>query len=254
MTNLPQPKLGNTTAFTIACPDLEVSLQYYSKLGFSETMRGDFPFPWIHVSDGAVLIMLRKGDEPYIALTYYGNNMAETAASLEAEGIAFTQKPAETDMVKRYVFHSPDGLAISLVNIEGFARPAGPTMLTLPPQEMFSTEKYPNKVCGLFGELAHPVADLDAAIAFWKKLGFTAVSTFSAPYPWAIVTDGLAVAGLHQTNNFDYPAITYFAPDMKNRIAALKESGLAGMTEKGESNAVLTTPEGQHINLFKLGM
>lgn len=252
--NLPQPLLGDITAFTIACPDPDVSLEYYRQLGFDETMRSDFPFPWIHVSDGAVLIMLRKGDAPYFALTYYGGNMAAVAASLEQQGIVFAQKPAAKDMLQRYVIESPDGLVISLINIEGFAKPAGPTMLTIGQQDMFTIEKYPNKICGLYGELAVPVADLDAATGFWKKLGFTAVSTFTAPYPWAIVTDGLAVVGLHQANHFDYPAITYFAPDMKDRIAALKDKGLAGMAEKNESNAVLTTPEGQHINLFKLGM
>ena len=74
------------------------------------------------------------------------------------------------------------------------------------------------------------------------------------PYPWAIASDGLAVVGLHQTTEFDYPAITFFAADMKDKIEKLKENGLTDFKEKGPGNVVLRTPEHQHINLFKLGM
>lgn len=255
MTNLPQPKLGDITAITITSPDLEASLAYYQRLGFNELFRSDFPFPLIQITDGALLMMLRKGNEPYCALTYYVKNMEEIVAILEQEGIVFMQKPQENEMIKRYLIRSPDGLVISLVTfVEGFVQPAGPTMLTMPQQDMFNPEQYVNKVCGLFGEFAHPVTDLEQSILFWKKLGFTAVSKFSNPYPWAIVSDGLAVVGLHQTKAFSYPAITYFAADMKHKIEQLKNSGLTDFVEKGEANIVLTTPEKQHINLFKLGM
>jgi catechol 2,3-dioxygenase-like lactoylglutathione lyase family enzyme len=60
--NIPTPILGEVTAITITTPDLEKSLEFYKKLGFTEVMRMDFPFPWIQVSDGALLMMLRKGD------------------------------------------------------------------------------------------------------------------------------------------------------------------------------------------------
>ncbi|HXL55127.1 MAG TPA: hypothetical protein VN958_02645 [Chitinophagaceae bacterium] len=68
------------------------------------------------------------------------------------------------------------------------------------------------------------------------------------------ISDGLAVVGLHQTKDFSYPAITFIASDMKNKIEKLKNSGLENFSEIGESNIVLTTPEQQKINLFKLGM
>jgi hypothetical protein len=127
-------------------------------------------------------------------------------------------------------------------------------MLTMSPADYFNPDKYPNKVCGLFGEFAHPVVDLDKAIEFWAKLGFKAVSKFTSPYPWAILSDGLGIVGAHQTTHFSYPAITFFAADSKDKIAALKEAGVTGMVEEGPANAVLTTPEQQHIFLYKLGM
>lgn len=253
MQNLPAPILGEITAITIATPDLEESLQFYKKLGFYEVLRADWPFPWIQLSDGALLMMLRKDAKPYLALTYYVKDIDKVATGLAEKGIAFLQEPKKGDMLKRYLLLSPDGLNISLVNIvEGFTQPKGPGMLQMNPQDYFKPEKYVNKTAGLYGELAHPVADLEKSIAFWQLLGFTAVSKFTTPYPWAILTDGLAIVGLHQTRSFSYPAITYFAADMKDKIAKLKKSGIGDYSERGPGNIVLTTPEQQRINLFLL--
>ena len=255
MDNLPVPILGEITAFTITSPDLERSLAYYQKLGFKELYRADWPFPWIQITDGVLLIMLRADATPYIALTYYVKDINGVVAGLDNKGIKFTQRAKDSDALKRYVMQSPDGLTISLVNIiEGFSQPPGPGMLTMPQQDYFNPEKYVNKVCGLFGEFAHPVKDLEKSLEYWALLGFKAISKFTAPYPWAIISDGLSIVGLHQTTDFSYPAITFFAADMKDKIAKLKEAGLTDYTEKGSGSIVLTTSEQQHINLFKLGM
>jgi catechol 2,3-dioxygenase-like lactoylglutathione lyase family enzyme len=253
---LPTPLLGDISALTITTPDLETSLKYYQKLGFKEVMRMDFPFPWIQVTDDALLIMLRKADESYLALTYYSANAENIAADIESRGIQFTSKPKAGDMIKRYVFQSLDGLNISLVAIpDGFSKPVGKTMLTMDQQDYFKPETYTNKTAGMFGELAHPVADLNESISFWEKIGFKPISKFASPYPWAILSDGLAIVGLHQTTQYTYPAITFFASDMKDKIEKLKTQGLENFKEMGgPSNIVLTTPEQQHIFLFKLGM
>jgi [ribosomal protein S5]-alanine N-acetyltransferase len=253
MNNLPKPILGNVTALTITTPDLEKSLAFYERLGFSLVMRDNWPFPWIQVSDGVLLIMLRKDPKPYLALTYYVKDTEPVAKYLAGKGITFDQAPKKEEQLKRYLFHSPDGLNISLVGIDGFSQPPGPGMLQMKQEDYFKPAKYVNKTAGMFGELAHPVADLDKSIAFWEKLGFKSVSKFTSPYPWAILSDGLSVVGLHQTKKFDYPAITYFAADMGDKIVALKKAGLKNLEEQDPSNAVLTTPEKQHIFLYQLG-
>ena len=253
--NLPTPFLGKVTAITITSPDLAASLVFYQQLGFSELMRMDFPFPWILISDGALMMMLRQDNTPYLALTYYVKDIAQIAQALEAKGIVFKQKPSDNDFVKRYLFQTPDLFNISLVNLmDGFHQPKGATMLGMNPSDYANPDAYVNKSCGMFGELAHPVADLDASIAYWEQLGFAVLSQFSFPYPWAIISDGLAIVGLHQTTNFNYAAITYFASDMTQKIEALKQKGLANFVVNHEGNIVVTTPEQQHINLFSLGM
>ena len=256
MLPLPHPILGEISALTITAPNLEESLAYYQLLGFKELYRADWPFPWIQITDGTLLIMLRDGKEPYLALTYYVKEIDKVAAMLEAKGIAFIHKPKDTDMIKRYLLQSPDGTNISLVNIiEGFKQPEGPTRLTMPQTDYFNPEKYVNKTCGMFGELAHPVKDIEASIAFWELLGFATLSKFTSPYPWAILSDGLSVVGLHQATHLTAPTITYFAADMKDKIERLKTSGINNYDEsRGAGNLILSTPEGQKIFLFKMGM
>jgi predicted lactoylglutathione lyase len=251
---IPQSKLGEVSALTITSPDLESSFRFYQQLGFTEVMRMDFPFHWIQITDGALLIMLREDDNPYLALTYYVKDMAKTVSEIEEQGLDFIQRPKPSDFIQRYLLQSPDKLNISLVSVpdNGFQQPPGPTMLTMPQQDYFNPDKYVNKVCGMFGELAHPVTDLDASVAFWEKLGFAVLSKFESPYKWAILSDGLAVVGLHQANHFNYPAITFFAADMAAKVQSLKDKGI--IDDESTGNVVITTPEGQHVNLFKLGM
>jgi len=253
MHKLHTPLLGEITALTITSPDLERSLSYYQRLGFSEVFRADWPFPWIQITDGVLLIMLRQDPVPYMALTYYVKDIDKVSAGLRKKGIQFDTEPKKTDKLKGYLLHSPDGLNISLVNVvDGFRRPPGPGMLQMEPQDYFNPEKYVNKKCGLFGELAHPVTDLERSLEFWQLLGFTTVSKYNTPYPWAIISDGLSIVGLHQSAHFAYPAITYFAADMQDKITGLKKAGLKDYTEESISEIVLTTPEQQHIFLFKL--
>ena len=252
---LPSPSLGNINAITIATPDPERSLSFYEMLGFKEVLRADMPFPWIQVSDGQLLIMLRKDHNRVISLTYYVKDVEQKVEELETNGIEFVIRPAAEDFIKRYVMRSPDGFNITLVTlVENYMQAVHPVMLTMPQADMMNPEKYTNKTCGLFAEYAQPVKDLDASFVFWEKLGFNIISRMSAPYPWAIISDGLSVVGLHQTTDFSDPTITFFAADMQHKIAALKEKGITISKEKSSASVVIKTPEDQYINLFKMGM
>lgn len=132
MENLPTPILGEITAITITTFDIEKSFQFYQMLGFYEVMRMDFPFPWIQITDGALLIMLRQDTQPYIALTYYVKDIDKSVKFIEECGLTFSEKPKPTDMVKKYLLKSPDNINVSLVHIlDGYAQPKGPTMLTI---------------------------------------------------------------------------------------------------------------------------
>lgn len=250
---IPQPYLGEVFAFTINTPDLETSSQFYQKLGFKEIMRGDFPFPFIQLSDDAILIMLKKDNEPYLALTYYVKDIEKIITELEGKGIQFVSKPQKGDKVKKCLLQSPDKANVSLVEIAGlFARPKGRTMISMDQSEYIQPETYTNQVVGMYGEFAEAVADLETSIAFWEKLGFNTLMKFDAPGPWAILSDGSSIVGLHQGNEFSSATITFFAADMESKLNNLKAQGLS-FKEMGPANGVLTTPEQQKLFLFNMG-
>jgi predicted lactoylglutathione lyase len=251
-----QSKLGEVACVYMTTPDLDSSAAVYEKLGFPKIASNTFPVPWYQSSDGSLLIMMRKDTKPYMGLTYYAGDIDNVAAQLEKDGITFVQKPKEGDPIKRYYIKTPDGFNIMLAdNIGGFTQPTGITLLNMKQQDYMSPDKYPNKKCGAFGEFCHPVADLEKSIAYWQKLGYTVKSKMSQPYPHAILSDGLMIIGLHQTKNFDYPAITYFGLNASRRIQQLKDQGLKNFTDfMGKNNVVLKTWEGQHFFIFSLGM
>jgi len=251
-----QTKLGEVASIYVTSPDLDSSIALYEKIGFLKISSNVMPTPWALLSDGSLLIMMRKDSVKYVGLTYYVTNIEEKAKQLEKNGIKFTQKPKEDDLIKRYYFKSPDGLNIMLASHVGlFKQPTGVTMLEMNPIALQSESQYPNKQCGAFGEFCHPVADLNSSIEYWKKLGFEVKSQMSQPYQWAILSDGLMLIGLHQTNNFSYPAVTYFGVNTENRVKELKGKGVTGFTEmRGKNNVVLKTWEGLHFFLFSMGM
>jgi predicted lactoylglutathione lyase len=256
VTGYTQSKLGEVACVYVTTTDLDSSVAVYEKLGFPKINSNTFPAPWAQVSDGSLLIMMRKDATPYIGLTYYVTEIEKVVEQLEKDGIVFVSKPKESDPIKRYYFKSPDGFTIMLAsNLGAFEQPTGATLLTMKQSDFTTAEKYPNKQCGAFGEFAHPVTDLKTSIAFWKKLGFKTSAEMKEPYPHAILSDGLMIIGLHQTKHFDYPAVTYFGMNVEKRVQQLKDSGLKNFSEvTGKNNVSLKTWEGQRFFIFSLGM
>ena len=223
-------------------------------IGTAAKRLSDFPFPFIQVTDDAILIMLRKSNDPYIALTYYTTDAGNTITELEEKGVQFSSKPKPGDPVRRFLLQSPDGMNISIVEMLAlFDNPAGKTILTMNQADYMKPGAYTNQTAGMFGEFAQTVADLEQSIAFWEKLGFKTLTKYSSPHPWAILADGIAVVGLHQSQEFNSVTITFFAADMKTKIDNLKKQGLS-FKDMGPGNAELTTPEDQKIFLFNMGM
>ncbi len=250
-----QSKLGEVASvyFTSSNPDSSVA--FYQKLGFTLIASNEFPVSWRQLSDGSLLLMMRKDTIPYIGLTYYTTDLENRVARLENDGIVFTGKPGPTDILKRYFIQSPDGFSVMMVNNLGnFKQPTGLTLLNMPQGDFSNESKFPNRLCGAFGEYAHPVADLQKSITFWKKLGFEVKANMKEPYPHAILSDGLMIIGLHETKHFNYPAVTYFGINVEQRARQLKDKGVINSKESTSNNLVVPTWEGNHFFIFSLGM
>ena len=136
-------------------------------LGFTKVASYDYPFPWIQVSDGALLIMSKYDNHSYSALTYNAKELDRVVEDLEREGLVFTEKPGPNDWIKRYLLKSSDGYKVSLITyVEEFKQPEWPAMLTTHEKDFFNPEKYINKISGMFGKYAQSVANMEISIAW----------------------------------------------------------------------------------------
>lgn len=245
--------LGANALIAIGATDLEKSIALYKKIGFEKVGEGKEPVSFVHLTDGSTFIHLNQDREAYICLSYFGKGMRDNMEQMEKAGIPVLRK-GEKHGVYSTVFLSPDNFQIALVDMEMGEMQKRTTLMDYAPEAWNQIEEYPNKNCGIFGELCMQVRDLDVSVRFWESLGFV-VNKPGGGYPWAIAHDGLSIIGLHQTKDFDGAAITYFAKDMGEKIKALKAAGVDGMevfqgTGGNESNVVLTTPENQKFFLF----
>jgi len=221
-------KLGDYIQISTTVSDLAVALAFYVKLGFKQVANAV-------VTDGSLNILLLTGNSPSPALSYAGSDIEQ----VKALGI-----PLEEDD-NTAVFVDPNGLHVTLTTEKSNVPMPGGTPMT----------RTPLSRCGKFGEFAVPCKDIQASIAYWEKLGYERLYYAEEPYPWAILSDGLFVLGLHQTTDFAGPHITYFAGNMAERIENLKADGftLTAIPPEVDDkvvNAVFTAPGGQKIFLF----
>ncbi len=246
-------KLGQSQCIAIGTSDLVASLHFYQTIGFELVNPSEANGKVKLLSDRSLLLEVNESEQNSLALVYFDPEARAKAKALEGGGISVAS--TEHDFYQAS-FQSPNGLWVRLVEGESPFSASLPqkTLLDYPQEAWATLTDYPNQRCGIFGELALPVADLEKAKAFWASLGFN-IQEFSGPYPWAIAHDEMSVVGLHQTEEFKQPGLTYFAKGMGEKIQYLKEQGINrfeifGGTGGNDSNQVLTTPEQLQFFLF----
>lgn len=241
-------KLGKAVQINVGVSDLKQSLAFYRQLGFQHIDESDDPYPWARLTDGQNLLLLNQDGNIYIGLVYFSKDAARRIAKMEGKGIEFIQRREQDGQLFMAIFVGPGGLVVGLINHDptGMPEPGG----------------IPKSRCGTFGEFAITVDDFQKASDFWRDFGFVTLHESLNPYPWGILSDEMMILGLHQTGDeesefaFSGPAITYFASDMADRIAELKENGIIFANEMPDeegrvNNATLHGPDGELLFLFE---
>src|SRR5580692_6737609 len=78
---------------------------------------------------------------------------------------------------------------------------------------------------GRFHEISVATADIRASIDFYESLGFWQAPTGDAwPHPYAVITDGRLVLGLHEAP--DFAALTFIHPDVTQVADSLDDTGV----------------------------
>lgn len=236
-------KLGNAVQIIINAESLENSVQFYQELGFSKVAEKKDENKWVQLTDGQILILLNQDKTNYTGLAYYSNDIEERVAKLEEAGIEFDAKLKKDGSLYLAVLNEPNGITLSLMNYDS--------------AKIYKPDGHPLSKCGKFGEISIESNDLNSSSVFWEKLGFEISHRSEA---FVTLKDGLMTVGIYGpgvcNHLFRNPSITYFEPDMSERIEKLKQEGKNFSQELPDkdgivSDAILESPEGTYLFLFK---
>lgn len=108
---------------------------------------------------------------------------------------------------------------------------------------------------GRFLEISLHTPDIQASLEFYESLGFRQAPVGEAwPYPYAVITDGRLILGLHGAV-VRAPALTFVLPDLAHGIERLRERGIQFDQERIGADvfnqATFTDPHGISVNLLE---
>ena len=244
--------LGEWVEISLSVADLAGSLSFYEKIGLKKVDGGPEPYPWAIVSDGVLHLGLHQQSFASPTLSYFSADRSMFLERIDLLGGSQRLTPwrqrnliLTEDLPGNVIsgeFSDPEGQRIVL------AAAAYRTHM-LPARKFFSK-------ADMFGEISLPTKNVQTAVTYWKRLGFTKIAGSDRPYPWATLSDGLIRLSFHQARRLVKPLITYFAPDMPDRLNQFHDRGLRFISERKDSQgcrvgAAVRSPDGQLFLLFK---
>ncbi len=212
---------------------------FFRELGYDKTI---CPFEeGFCLTDGTLRLLITPKGFLSTGIVMAGEDMEEMKRDLHNRGIIFS--------------------ACHNTNFPSIVGPSGTTLSLLEMSEKMSVplKGIPVSICGTFFEISVQTIDYDATVAFWKKMGFEIIYG-EEKGDWVTMADDFIKIGFYRKgtvqHEFRSPAITYFEPDMKNRIQLLKQLRVdiakeLGDCKNGPVDAILETPAGYNIFLFK---
>ncbi|MCB2210880.1 VOC family protein [bacterium] len=226
----------------LAVKDLDAEIAFFEKLGFKACEnQAENPAPHRIMTDGRLVLGLYQLEFEAPLAGYYCEDIVWEVQQLRKAGIEVMEFPDASGGLEAAVAQSPSGVP-----------------LFLQPGWVF---KHPERVkpfsrAGVFGELAIPVADYDAEAEFWIKAGFEyRGGPYTEPERWGILGDPSLSVGIHQTDNYDKPALTFFSMEQKDLLYDLAVDGAEFQwttldKDRNIVNGALLTPNGYLVFLF----
>lgn len=235
--------LGQPTRIVLSCTDVIQSMAWWSRLGFTPTPGNTArPDSAITMADGQIVITLVRDYLPSPIIMFASSNIRMVKDSLDSLRIPVT-----------FDVKGPTLGEVRLVSPSGVYMAVRPSAS----ERRIPTSGDSNIVCGKFEEVSVSVTEfpLQKEIRFWTDLDFSIRKSGVSPYRFSIVTDGYLTVGLHEMRDIPSVGFTYFAADMKERIARLQKAGMIFSDEYKDQDGVvqhayLTSPDGQLVMLF----
>ena len=237
--------LGRFLEISVETGDIRASVEFYERLGFSQAATGDtWTHPYGVLSDGRVFIGLhqRRLSSPSPSLTYVRADVAGQAPVLQSRGIELELLRTGDEVFNEIAFRDPDGQRIAVLEARTYSPPFRPDR--------------DSSLCGYFSEFSMPTTDFDAARRFWEPLGFVATEEVEAPYlRLPLTSDHLDIA-FHRPRTLDEPMLVFTDPQMRERIAKLRELEIPFVSElprglDAKANALIRAPESTALLLLE---
>jgi catechol 2,3-dioxygenase-like lactoylglutathione lyase family enzyme len=234
--------LGRFLEFSIPTADIRASLDFYTRLGFSQAEVGEtWPHPYAVVTDGRIHLGLHHLPEAAPALTFVKSDLLRHLAALEQLGVQFEFRRLGNDVFNELGWLDPSGHLVRMVEARTFS-----------PSKRAPTE---TSLCGYFAEIALPSDGMEAAKEYWEKLGFVGMDELEAPLPHVSCTSDSIDVGLYEPAHLPLPTLVFDAGDMRSTLKQLADAGVSPSAQlpralRRISAALLTAPEGTPILLM----
>lgn len=241
MARAPLPPPGRFHELSLATDDIRASVEFYERLGFSQTVTTDsYAHPYGVLTDGTLHLGLHQRRTASPTLTFVRPGIAACLAEFAALGIELSLCRTGEEVFNEIGFEGPHGESVRVIE----ARTYSPAHRS--PGEV--------SLCGDFAQLSLPATDFAAAQAFWEPLGFVATEEVEAPYVHLPLTSDHLDLAFHRPRTCDTPLLVFRAADMPQRIERLRSLGVAeDALPRGiarETSALFSSPEGSLLLLL----
>jgi catechol 2,3-dioxygenase-like lactoylglutathione lyase family enzyme len=233
--------LGRFLEFSLATPDIQASLNFYTELGFSQAEVGEARLhPYAVVTDGRIYLGLHQAAIAAPSLTFVKPDLLKHLHELESRGIELEFRHLGNNVFNEIGWFDPSGQLVRLVEARTFS-----------PSKRLANE---TSRCGYFVEIALPAPDLDAAKTYWEQFGFVGMDESQDRMPHIACTSDFLDLGLYHPADLRRASLRFEVEDVGGTLARLADIGMLPQGElppglRGVPAAALIAPEGTPILL-----
>jgi catechol 2,3-dioxygenase-like lactoylglutathione lyase family enzyme len=237
--------LGRFLELSLATPDIQASLDFYVRLGFSQAEVGDaWPHPYAVVTDGRIHLGLHQAEIPAPSMTFVKPDLLKQLDTLERLGVKFEFRRLGNDVFNEVGWFDPSGQLIRLIEARTFS-----------PSKRRVTE---TSHCGYFLEIALPTPDREGSKVYWERYGFVGIEEMDDRLPHISCTSDYIDLGLYEPAHLPRTTLRFEVDDVRGTLARLSQLGLSPSGEipsplRQLPAAVLIAPEGAQILLTQAG-
>jgi catechol 2,3-dioxygenase-like lactoylglutathione lyase family enzyme len=206
--------LGRFLELSLQTPDIAASLEFYTKLGFSQAEVGEtWSHPYAVVTDGRLCLGLHQQKDGEDQLSFVRPELLKALPALEQVGVELEYRHLGNDEFNCIGWRDPAGLAIRMLEARTFSPGKRPAQT--------------HSACGYFLEIALPAIDLGAAKDYWERLGFVGMDELDASLPHIGCTSDTIDLGLYEPHSVRRPTLVFESEDPRALAAELCRLGIA---------------------------